>query len=417
VTGARPVLAIVHDDSGIVPMVLAATARERCDVVWIVDAADLEQPATVRLLRKMGTVLDIAGMTHDAAAEALGALGPGGIFVHADATLALGAALAGRLGLAFHDEDTVARLTDKPAQRAALRRAGLPVPRWAVLPAGAGAAEADAALADLEFPAVVKPTAGAASRDTVYLEGRADLHALLAQEPSRGGIWPAMVVEEYLAGAPRPDPAFADYLSVESVVVDGRVVHAGLSGRFPPAEPFRELGLFVPAALPPDAVGGVLDAAGRAIAAVGVRFGFCHTEIKLTAAGPRVIEVNGRLGGAVPEALGRATGLDVLGLAMDVALGAPVPFDGPVPTTRVGYFATAAAPRWARRVERVDGLDALSEFPGVESVELKRRPGDEVDWRQGSLGYVYSVLGTAPDHEGLKALKRSMAEDVVITYA
>lgn len=409
-------LAILHDDQGIAPMELAGPARGLCEVVWVVDSDHLEQASTVRFLRKLGTVVDVAAAGADGTAEALRAAGTTGIFAHSDATLALAASLAGRLGLPFQDEDAVACLTDKGAQRAALRRAGLPVPGWAVLPAGAGPDDVDAALDGLRFPAVVKPATGAASRDTVYLADVGDLRAVLDQEPFHGGPRPAMVVEEYLVGAPRPDPDFADYLSVESVVSHGTISHAAVSGRFPPAEPFRELGLFVPAALAPGLLPEVLAVAGRAVAAVGVRTGFCHTEIKLTPAGPRVIEVNGRLGGGVPAALGRAAGVDVIAMAMRVALGEHVAFEGPLPTHRVGYLATAAAPQWASRVEAVEGLEAVSGFPGVESVELKRRPGDALDWRQGSVGFVYAVVGSTPDLEGLKALKRCMAEDVVITY-
>ena len=45
----------------------------------------------------------------------------------------------------------------------------------------------------------------------------------------------------------------------------------------------------------------MLDIASMAIKALGVRVGFLHTEIKLTPDGPRIIEVNGRLGGSVAE--------------------------------------------------------------------------------------------------------------------
>jgi hypothetical protein len=74
-------------------------------------------------------------------------------------------------------------------------------------------------------------------------------------------------------------------------------------------------------------------------------------------------------------------------------------------------------PLSARRVEAVAGLDRLAEYPGVSSVFLSRQPGDAVDWRKGSHEYVWSVLGNAPDHEGVLALQQFIDKEVNVTYA
>ncbi|HTZ09056.1 MAG TPA: hypothetical protein VMB72_08280, partial [Acidimicrobiales bacterium] len=67
----RPVVAILHDDQGIAPMELAGPARGLCEVVWVVDSDHLEQASTVRFLRKLGTVVDVAAAGADGTAEAL----------------------------------------------------------------------------------------------------------------------------------------------------------------------------------------------------------------------------------------------------------------------------------------------------------------------------------------------------------
>jgi len=56
----------------------------------------------------------------------------------------------------------------------------------------------------------------------------------------------------------------------------------------------------------------VPDLATAATKALRVRTGFLHTEIKVTPSGPRVIEVNGRLGGGLPNLLQQAAGFDLL---------------------------------------------------------------------------------------------------------
>ena len=131
-----------------------------------------------------------------------------------------------------------------------------------------------------------------------------------------------MVLEGYLADDPsRAGEPYADYVSVESVVAEGVISHLALTGRFPLAENFRETGFFIPAALNDDDQSAVLALATSAIEALGVTTGCLHTEIKFTPDGPRVIEVNGRVGGGVPEMLDRAAGVTLVEITLRVALG------------------------------------------------------------------------------------------------
>ena len=63
-----------------------------------------------------------------------------------------------------------------------------------------------------------------------------------------------------------------------------------------------------------------MELAERAARALGVDVGCLHTEIKLTIDGPRVIEVNGRLGGGIPEMLELASGVSLFNVAARVAV-------------------------------------------------------------------------------------------------
>jgi hypothetical protein len=66
----------------------------------------------------------------------------------------------------------------------------------------------------------------------------------------------------------------------------------------------------------------VLGLLAEAHLALGHSHGITHTEIRLTAAGARVIEVNGRLGGdLIPLLATLANGLDPAGAAIALALG------------------------------------------------------------------------------------------------
>ena len=98
-----------------------------------------------------------------------------------------------------------------------------------------------------------------------------------------------------------------------------------ITGRFPLAPPFRETGFFIPATLGAEQKARVLDLAGQTLRALGVEHGAAHTEIKLTAEGLRVIEVNGRIGGGVPEMLQLAAGVDIVKLTMRAAFSSSRP--------------------------------------------------------------------------------------------
>jgi biotin carboxylase len=199
-------------------------------------------------------------------------------------------------------------------------------------------------------------------------------------------------------------------------VAAGEISHVAVTGRFPLAEPFRETGFFIPAELPQAQLAAVLEVATAALRALGVRTGGFHTEIKLTPDGPRVLEVNGRLGGGVPEMLSQASGVSIMRLSMRVALGERVVVDGPVPCARVGWCFLPQPPTSARRFVSIEGLDRLAERPGVNRVLLNRRPGDPVDWREGIFQYIYSVYGVASGYDEVLEINRFLHEQVSIAY-
>jgi biotin carboxylase len=420
VTGdRRPVLAIVVGEGFGSAMQMWQSASPLCDIAWVMDSSMMTESTTPRLLHKLGAVVDIAGMCPDDAADALRAAGPDGIVTYGDHLIPTTAALACRLGLDYHDDVVTPRLIDKLDQRRALRDGGVPVPRFGLLGPCPSSREIDAVVSEVGFPAVVKPRRGAASRDTVLVHDAQELGAAVcAPDAASGETSAPVVVEEYFVGAtPAPSRCFADYVTVESVVAHGHISHVAVAGRFPPAPPFRESGFFISSDFSLSDKRIVLDVATAAITALGVRTGFLNTEVKMTTCGPRVIEVNGRLGGSAPSIMNLAADVDLAQLSQRVALGEEIVFDDLLPTGRVGYLFFVQAPQWAHHVLSVDGLDRVGAHPGVDTVFLNRMPGSDIDWHKGSHEYVFSVLGATPDHEGLLELKRFIDEEVTVAYS
>ncbi len=400
-------LAYVYHPRSFPTLLLSEAARGLCKLLWIVDTSNEEQASMQRLLRKLGTVVDINGLGMDDAAVAIAQFEPDGILTLADDNLRLCAELASRLGLTFHSPETALVLTDKHLQRAALERAGLEVPRsWVISPIDYQTTWSTIEH-EVKYPAVLKPRRGEASRDTVLVNSSEELGELIEEHLASGER--EFVIEEFIPDA-LPGVAgdgFAGYVSVESFVVDGTVMHLAVNGRMPPAFPFRETGFFIPSCLDDELAQAVLDVATEAIRAMDVTTGCFHTEIKLTPDGPVVIEVNGRIGGGVPEMLLAATGVDFLKISMSLALGDTVDTGDLPPAPCVAYLFYVHAPTEMRRIIAVEGLDELRAMDGVQEVILNRGPGQSVDWREGNHGYVFSVFGTAADHEGVRLIDRA----------
>jgi biotin carboxylase len=396
-------------------MQLAEAAVGICDLLWMVDGSLPEIRQMTELLNRYGPVLDICGLTPGELGETLAAHEPAGLVTYLDAGMVAYAHAAEALGLPFHHATTADALTDKSRQRQVLADAGLPMPASLVIEPGEAAGEPASIERVIGWPAILKPRSAQGSRFTFLAHDQADLTRLLeALGPER----PAMVLESYIEDDPaRANGAYAAYVSVESVVAEGVASHLAVTGRFPLAENFRETGFFIPAALGDAERAAVLALAGDAIRALGVTTGCLHTEIKFTPDGPRIIEVNGRVGGGVPEMLERAAGLGLLALTLRIALGEPVAITGPVATTRIGYRFFLQPPAISATVATIDGIATVSDHPAVDTVSVHRGPGADLDWRDGTRTHLMAVVGSAGDYEELQAVDRLLHQEVTVTYA
>ena len=238
------------------------------------------------------------------------------ITTFAEDRVRLTAEIAGLLSLPFHTPERARALTDKAAQREALARAGLGI-EFGV---AKDAREAADLVRELGVRCVVKPLSGAGSRCTFAVDPT-DALATLGYPPQ---TYPA-VVEARLEGSghPRSD-LLDDVVSVETVFAGGEPHHIGVCDRFRFAEPFRETGMVFPSQLPEAVLGPVYDMATRALRAVGITTGATHTELKLTPDGPRIIEVNGRLGGFVGRLTELSSGMSAVELVLRAACGLPL---------------------------------------------------------------------------------------------
>ena len=279
--------------------------------------------------------------------------------------------------------------------------------------------------AGLAFPVVVKPLQGHSSRDVSLVEDLEQLGelfaAVAAASASAEGIEAdGFIIEEYLADRPSDGPPLRFYSSVEMMVQQGRPIPLALTGKFPIAAPFRETGNFMRHPLDAAEAAEVLQLAVDAARSLGVWSGALHVEIKLTPHGPRLIEINGRVGGgAIDNIFTRRFGRSLTALAAGVALGVPVDLDAEAPDPSEGPFMYeffVQPPKAATRLVSIGNVDRIVGTAGAETVTVRRSPGDVLDWRAGSQGYVMRVTGLAADLGELASVPEAVTEAADLVY-
>jgi hypothetical protein len=246
---------------------LPAARTLGCDVTILTDRPEHHRHSGTEVLgcdvRDARAVIDVIAHHH----------APDAIFSNSDHIQAETALASGYFGLPGKDWRACVATKNKALTRRRLAAAGVEVVRAVRLAPG------DPVPPGMPFPAVVKPREGVASEDVVLVRDAGELAAAVrAIRDRRPGK--ALIVEEYLDGP----------LHTLETLGDGETIQVlgGFRTRLGPLPYFVEERLDWES--PPGR-----DHVLRALNALGVGFGACHTEYAMTPAGPRVIEVNYRV--------------------------------------------------------------------------------------------------------------------------
>lgn len=308
------------------------------------------------------------------------------------------------LGVPGMDLATAERFRDKGVMKAALRAAGVPCARFARL---RSAADARKFIAEVGFPIVLKPPAGAGCRGTYMVNDTAGLAAALAE--SRPSATREVLAEEFITG---------EEFSFDTIVLDGRVVFNNILRYLPgPLDVTRNEWVQWCVLAPREIAGPEFDAIRKvgvaAVAALGLRTGMTHMEWFRRKDGSAVVsEVGARPPGAQFTS--------VMTYAYDRSLyhaWAHAVIDGKVGGTFERKYAAGCA--YFRgvgrgRVTRVDGLDEAQAKVGALVVEanLPRVGAMKSDGYEGE-GY---AIVRHPETEVVKAALRTLIETVKVHY-
>jgi biotin carboxylase len=345
------------------------------------------------------------------ALEALRKLAPfQGITAIGDRAALLAAHIAAGLGLRFHSPLSAAMAHDKYAFRQALQHAGLPVPKFRRISIDA---DPTAAAAQADYPCVLKPLILSASRGVIRADDPAAFAAAftrirqlllrpeIQQWRNPNAAW--LLAESYIAGRE---------VALEGWIEAGTLQRFAFFDKPDPLEgPFFEESIYItPSRLETAQRALIWDVVEAAARAASLGPGPIHAEIRLapgrggeTAATPDtpyVLEIAARpIGGLCARALRFRRAPETATITLEElllrgALGEPL-----------AAWEREMAPAGVMMIpvpeggilDRVDGVEAARQSPGVEAIEITAKAGEPLSaLPEGSsyLGFIFARAST-----------------------
>lgn len=342
---------------------------------------------------------------------------PLGAIIAVDDSGALVAAEAsGALGLAHNSPESAAAARDKHIMRQLLQRSGVPSPRAQLFSfKGPDTPDILARLAGaIEYPCVVKPLNLNGSRGVIRANSEQQFVAastrlwrlLSAYDPDQ--VEPAFLVEQYVPG---------QEVAVEGLLTAGQLKILALFDKPDPLEgPYFEETIYVtPSRLPDEPQEAIRRTAAQAAAALGLREGPVHAEIRLNEAGPWVIELAGRsIGGLCSKTLRFGAGVSLEEMIIRQAFGMDISH---LERESQAHGVMMIPIPHGGLLKGVRGCEEAASLPYIESVEITAKVNHRlVPLPEGDsyLGFIFA-RGPAPDavEAALRAAHQRISFDII----
>ena len=287
-----------------------------------------------------------------------------------DGGTVLAASAAQALGLPHNPVDAVYAARDKAQMRARFQAAGLPTPRFIII----GLDEDPAKVAGtLRYPSVVKPLDLSGSQGVIRVDDADSFPAVFkrvaaivaACHPNGGRS--TVLVEDFIPG---------DEVAVEALLRNGELDVLAIFDKPDPLNgPFFEETIYVtPSRLDPAVQSRIIDTTGQAAAALGLRGGPIHAELRVNAAGVWMLELAARsIGGLCSRTLRFGSGISLEELILRHAAGLPLPaHERERPAAGVMMLPIPAA----GRLRSVEGQAEAKQVPGIDGLVITIPPNE-----------------------------------------
>jgi biotin carboxylase len=329
--------------------------------------------------------------------------------------LVLAATVAARMGLAHNPVEAVIAAADKALQRRRWARAGLPQPRFRIVPAGAAADSLREAAAQVGFPCVVKAVSLSASQGILRADDPAAALAAARRiqrilATARRPLDEPLLIEEYLPG---------QELSIDGLLDGGDLTVTAVFDKpgTPEGPTFEETVLITPSRLPGHVLSAAVGTAEQAARALGLRYGPIHAELRIDHRSgqvrPALLELAARsIGGLCSRALRFADGQSLEELVLANALGQHVS-----PRRLPGISGVLMLPVERPGVlQAVDGRAEAAAVPGITGFTITTPVGQHVSpLPEGDryLGFVFAEGDSYQEVENALAATRERLRVVV----
>ncbi len=229
----------------------------------------------------------------------------------------------------------------------------------------------------VRLPFIFKPVGGASSKAIFKATSRAELPRVFqlmmdTANPEKDSIFREntgqYLAEEFMVGR--------EY-SVEGVAQDGAYPIAGITEKWTTSDDFTETQHLFPARISAHEEQQMRAVTEAALRAIGFRVGGFHVELMLTSDGPKIVEINGRLGGDFITThlvqLGR--GIEILGEAIKAAVGDPIDLSPKYEKSSSVKFLIA---QQEGQIQSWKGFESARQSAGIVDILIDREVGSLV---------------------------------------
>ncbi|MEK7388533.1 MAG: ATP-grasp domain-containing protein, partial [Elusimicrobiota bacterium] len=300
-----------------------------------------------------------------------------GVLTFWENAVPLCATLAQRFGWIGHAPQAALNARNKYLTRQTLENAklGKYQPAWALIK---NHGDLEKASARLGFPLVLKPAWGVKSQFVVKLDNLEE--AVKAYDYIRTNMTPAfdpiykygtdILAEEFMDGAE---------IDVDLLVQSGEVKFHAFNDNFPTKEPFFiETGDAMPSRHEDKDLSDTLKMAKEVVKTLGLTNGALHLEAKITPAGPKLVELNARMGGDyLYDWIKTIWEVDIIEEASKIAVGAPC-HPRRLKEPRCHLVGKYLIPEHSGVVTGVKSPQDKPDPAKVHEIAVQKEPGDAV---------------------------------------
>ena len=332
-----------------------------------------------------------------------------------DSATVLAAQASQALGLRHNDPAAVESARDKYLMRQMFAKAGLPSPHFARFSVAADpevladdflAPSSNQGVGALRYPVVLKPRSLSGSRGVMRADTPEEFlvaHRRLSQilEKTRAEDF---LVENFI-------PGFE--VALEGLLYNGQLTVLALFDKPDPLDgPFFEETIYItPSRLSATTQQAIVDCASKAAAALGLRDGPVHAELRVNESGPWLLELAGRsIGGLCGRVLrfgAEQGGVSLEELILRQAFGLRV--ESAASGALAGGVMMIPIPKAGIFVECL-GIEEACVIKGIESIEITAKPNYPIYPLPEGDSYLGFIFARAASPEKVEAALRAAHE-------